>query len=106
RDLHSTSRRQRQMCIRDRDQAILMCGQTECAFEPTEVDCAVACANIAAVCAANACDEQCTGVESDATLCGAACEGTKGLNCSNVVFGCYAANNSCEDVGSCAEANI
>ena len=88
------------------DQAVLMCGQTECAFEPTDVDCSAACANIAAVCAANACDEQCSGLESDAALCGVACEASKGLNCSNVVFGCYGSNDSCSDVGTCVQANL
>ena len=87
------------------DMAVLSCDAADCAFEVAEIDCATACANIAAVCDANACAEQCTGMESDPTLCGAACEGTKALMCSNVVFGCYATNNSCNDVGNCVEAN-
>lgn len=87
------------------DNAALMCAETDCAFEVAEVDCAAACANIATLCANNECDAQCNGLESDPTLCGAACEGTKGLSCSNVVFGCYTSNMGCDDVGSCVDAN-
>ena len=88
------------------DQAAMMSGTVECVFEPADVDCAAACANIAAVCADNACDENCTGLESDMTLCSAACEGTKGLACSNLTFGCYASNSACNDVGACVDANL
>ncbi len=87
------------------DMAILTCDAGECAFDPAEVDCAAACANIAALCANNDCDAQCSGLESDASLCSAACEGTKNLLCSNVVFGCYTSNSSCDDVGTCVDAN-
>ena len=88
------------------DMAILTCDAGDCAFDPAEVDCAAACANIAALCANNDCDAQCSGLESDAALCSAACEGTKNLMCSNVVFGCYTSNSSCDDVGSCVDANM
>ena len=88
------------------DMAILSCDAAECAFEVAEVDCAAACANIATLCANNSCDAQCTGLESDPALCSAACEGTKGLMCSNVVFGCYTSNSGCDDVGNCVEANL
>ncbi len=88
------------------DMAIVTCDAGDCAFDPTEVDCAAACANIAALCANNECDAQCSGLESDATLCSAACEGTKNLMCSNVVFGCYTSNSGCDDVGNCVDANL
>lgn len=87
------------------DMAVLTCEQGDCAFEAAEVECAAACANIAAVCASDACGEECTGLESEATLCTAACEGSKNLLCSNVVFGCYATNSTCNDVGTCVETN-
>ncbi|MEM6993261.1 MAG: hypothetical protein AAF721_22300 [Myxococcota bacterium] len=88
------------------EQAAMSCDQTECVFMPADVDCAAACGNIATVCAANDCDEQCTGMESDAAMCMAACEGTKGLACSNLTFGCYADNGTCDAVGMCVDANL
>lgn len=73
----------------------------ECAFEPpSDVDCSAACANIAAICNSG-CTDQCTGLNQDQGLCGTACEATKNLRCSNLVFGCYADNNTCNSVGSC-----
>ena len=87
------------------DMAILTCDAADCAFDPTEVDCAAACSNIASLCASNDCDAQCTGLESDPTLCTAACEGTKNLMCSNVVFGCYTSNSTCTEVGTCVDTN-
>ena len=88
------------------DQAVMTCDMTDCAFDPTTVDCAAACANIATLCAGNDCDAQCTGLESDMTLCMAGCEGTKSLACSNVVFGCYAMDSTCDGVGGCVDANL
>ncbi|MCR9165766.1 MAG: hypothetical protein ACE37F_07790 [Nannocystaceae bacterium] len=87
------------------DMAIVTCDAGDCAFDPAEVDCAAACANIAALCASNECDAQCSGLESDASTCAAACEGTKNLMCSNVVFGCYTSNSGCDDVGACVDVN-
>lgn len=87
------------------DQAILSCDQADCAFEPADIDCAMACANVATLCASNDCDAQCMGMSDDPTLCGAACEASKGLNCSNVVFGCYAMDATCDGVGGCVDAN-
>lgn len=73
----------------------------DCAFEPpSSIDCASACANVAAVCESG-CAGQCEGITLDPTLCGAACEGTKAQRCTNLVFGCYDNNNTCESVGNC-----
>ncbi len=73
----------------------------ECAFEPPSgIDCASACQNIADVCASG-CAGQCEGITLDPTLCAAACEGTKDKRCTNLVFGCYDQNNTCDGVGNC-----
>ena len=72
----------------------------ECAFEPpADVNCSNACANIDTVCGSG-CAGQCEGVQPGAT-CIAACEGTKALRCTNLVFGCYATNDTCNSVGNC-----
>ena len=87
------------------ENAAKSCDEIDCIFAPTDVDCNLACMNIAAVCDANACDENCTGLESDAMLCMAACEGTKAMSCSNLTFGCYADNVTCDAVGECFNSN-
>ncbi|MBW2526593.1 MAG: hypothetical protein JRI23_20595 [Deltaproteobacteria bacterium] len=79
------------------------CG-TNCPFDPATLDCAAACTNVAAICSNNDCDAQCTGMEQDPTTCQAACNGTKTLNCTNLVFGCYATNTTCAGVGTCVDA--
>jgi hypothetical protein len=79
------------------------CGAA-CAFDPATIDCTTACSNVASICSNNDCDAQCTGMEQDPTTCGAACEGTKTLSCTNLVFGCYATNTTCTDVGTCVDA--
>jgi hypothetical protein len=78
----------------------------DCSFDPTGIDCNAACTNVATVCANNECDEQCTGVNQDVAQCTIACEATKGMYCSNVVFGCYAQNDECTAVGTCVNANL
>lgn len=88
------------------DVAALSCDQTDCAFEITEIDCATACANVAALCADNDCDAQCSGLNQDVALCTAACEGTKNMSCSNVTFGCYTMDGTCDGVGTCVDANL
>ena len=76
-----------------------MCGG-ECAFEPpSEIDCTSACNNVQVVCDSG-CAGQCEGIDSGAN-CVAACEGTKNLRCSNLIFGCYDTNNTCNGVGNC-----
>lgn len=78
----------------------------DCVFDPASIDCTTACANVASICANNDCDAQCTGMEQDPTLCAAGCEGTKTLNCTNLVFGCYATNTTCTDVGTCVDEHL
>jgi hypothetical protein len=73
----------------------------ECAFEPpSELDCMNACASIAALCESG-CMGECEGINLDPTLCAAACEGAKGQRCTNLVFGCYDENDTCESVSNC-----
>ena len=79
---------------------------TDCAFDPATIDCTTACANVATACGAGGCTDQCTGMESDPQLCSAACEGTKAMHCSNVVFGCYAQSDDCDTVGNCVNDNM
>ncbi|MBW2459908.1 MAG: hypothetical protein JRI68_35790 [Deltaproteobacteria bacterium] len=87
------------------DVAATMCSG-DCAFDPTSIDCTTACANIASVCGAGGCTDQCTGMESDPTLCSAGCEGTKNMHCTNLVFGCYASSDDCNTVGNCVQDNM
>jgi len=87
------------------DIAATMCNN-DCAFDPASIDCTTACANIAIVCGDNGCTDQCTGMESDPTLCNAACEGTKNMHCTNLAFGCYASSSDCETVGTCVQDNM
>ena len=72
----------------------------ECAFEPpSSVDCTSACANVVTVCDSG-CAGQCEGL-GDPASCAAACEGTKAQRCTNLIFGCYDNNNTCDGVGNC-----
>ncbi len=73
----------------------------QCAYEPpTSINCTTACQNIATVCASG-CADGCSGLESDPTLCNAACTGTRNLQCTNLVFGCFSENDTCDGVGNC-----
>ncbi len=73
----------------------------QCAFEPpSDINCTTACQNVAAICA-DGCADGCSGLESDPALCGAACEGTRNLQCTNLVFGCFSQNDTCDGVGTC-----
>ena len=54
-----------------------------------------------AVCEEPNCSDDCEGYKGNWQLCTVGCEGTKTLSCPNVTFGCYEANDQCEDVGNC-----
>lgn len=77
----------------------------DCAFDPASIDCTAACDNIAAICGTSACGVQCEGQVTDPTLCGAACQGSRTLHCSNLAFGCYATSTDCGAVEACVAAN-
>ncbi len=90
--------------------ATMECG-SDCSFDPTTVDCMAACQNIADKCSDSACSasESCVGQNQDVATCAVACEATKGMTCTNIVFGCWdsqGATDNCEDVGVCVDAEI
>jgi hypothetical protein len=88
----------------DESVAAMAC-DPNCAFDPAAVNCMNACQNIADQCASDACSasDSCVGLNQDVALCATACEASKNLSCTNVVFGCWdsAGANNCEDVGTC-----
>ncbi|MEZ4427288.1 MAG: hypothetical protein R3A51_06260 [Nannocystaceae bacterium] len=88
----------------DQSVAANMCG-ADCAFDPATVDCMAACEKIAEVCASGDCDvgDACTPANQDVATCQLGCNGSKSLSCPNVVFGCYASNATCEEVGLCVD---
>jgi hypothetical protein len=73
----------------------------DCAFEPpADVDCQSACQHIVDVCDSG-CAGDCEAINTDPTLCAAACEETKAQRCVNLIFGCYDENSTCDSVGNC-----
>jgi hypothetical protein len=82
--------------------ALVMCeGTTNCAFDPATIDCAMACANVKALCDSGCSGSFCTGF--DEANCTTACGVTKSQACSNVTFGCYAMSSECDAVGTCIQ---
>ena len=76
------------------------CSATTCSFDPTEVDCATACARVIAVCD-GACGEAfCDSVITE-ELCLMTCELEKTFSCGNATFGCYTLNDSCDSIAMC-----
>jgi hypothetical protein len=74
----------------------------DCIFDPVAVDCARACANGIALCAAGNCAEAaCDLAPSDVSSCTVACESTKTLTCTNLAFGCFATSDQCGPVEEC-----
>lgn len=77
------------------------CATWECSFEPSIIDCPVACANQLAACAegcgAGAICTRSLSMEG----CLQACDAAPGESCGNATFGCYTLNDSCYAISRC-----
>ena len=76
------------------------CSATTCSFDPTEVDCATACARVIAVCDGECGEVFCDSVITD-EVCLTTCELEKTFSCGNATFGCYTFNDSCDSIAMC-----
>lgn len=77
------------------------CSITECSFDPSIIDCPIACANQLAACAEGCgADANCTRSLS-MEGCLQTCDLAPDASCENAMFGCYTLNNSCDSISQC-----
>ena len=82
---------------------VVICeGKTNCAFDPADIDCLVACTNLQTICA-QPCDAEPGCTDFDINNCQTGCNFAKDQACPNVTFGCEAENDTCDGHRSCVD---
>jgi len=81
------------------------CSTVSCPFDPSEIDCELACETILAVCDGGCASATCAGFV-DMELCVQACGLEADFSCGNATFGCYTLNDTCESVAGCLGCSL